>query len=141
MKLVDKKNDFAFAGGDFFKESLETILKFATKLGAGDHRADIHRDESFVFEGFRHIAAHNAAGEAFDNGGLAHTRLADEHGVVFGAAGENLHGAADLIVAANDGVDLARAGSGGEVAAVFFQRLVFALGILIGDALAATHGD
>ena len=65
--------------------------------------------------------------------------LADEHGIVFGAAGEHLHDAADFVVAADDGVDLALPRQRGEVAAVFFERLVFALGVLVGDALRAAH--
>ena len=37
------------------------------------------------------------------------------------------------------GIDLSLARERGQIAAVFFQRLVFALGILIGDALVAAH--
>ena len=60
-------------------------------------------------------------------------------GLFFVRRREHLHDAADFVVAADDGVDLAFAGLFGEVAAVFFQRLVFALGVLVGDALVAAH--
>ena len=141
VEFVDEEDDLALAGGDFFEEGFEAVFEFATEFRARDHRADIHRDEAFVFQGFGDIARDDAAGEAFDDGGFADAGFADEDGVVFGAAGEHLHGAADLVVTANDGVDFPSAGGGGEVAAVFFEGLVFALGILIGHALAATHGD
>ena len=60
-------------------------------------------------------------------------------GLFFVRRREHLHDAADFVVAADDGVDLALARLLGEVAAVFFERLVFALGILVGDALVAAH--
>ena len=63
--------------------------------------------------------------------------LADEHGVVLGAAGEDLHHAAHLVVAADDGVELALAGQLGEVAAVALERLVAVLGVGVVDALVA----
>ena len=54
--------------------------------------------------------------------------LADEHRVVLGAARQHLDGAADLLVAADDRVELALAGQLGEVARVLLERLVLALG-------------
>ena len=65
--------------------------------------------------------------------------LADQHRVVLRAAREHLDDAADLLVAADDRVELALLGRLGEVAAELRQRLVRALGILRGDALAAAH--
>src|SRR6266513_668165 len=49
----------------------------------------------------------NSLRETFDDGRLAHAGLADEHGIVLGAPRENLDRAADLLVAANDRVELA----------------------------------
>ncbi len=78
-------------------------------------------------------------GQTLHDRGLAHGRLADEHGIVLRAAGEHLDGAADLGVAADDRIELALARRRGEVAAVFLQRLVGGLGVLAGDALVAAH--
>ena len=141
MEFVDEKNDLTFAGGNFFEKGFEAIFELAAKFCAGNHRADIHRDEALVFEGFGDIAADDPAGEAFHDRGLADARLADEDWVVFRAAGEDLHRAANLFIATDDGIDLASAGGGGEVAAVFLESLVFALGVLIGDTLTPAHGD
>ena len=47
--------------------------------------------------------------------------------------------AADLLVAADDRIELALARELGEVAAVLLERLVLRLGVLIGDARAAAH--
>ena len=79
---------------------------------------------------FGHVAADDALREAFDDGGLADAGLADEHRVVLGAARQHLDDAADLLVAADDRIELALARQLGEVAAVALERLVRALGVL-----------
>jgi hypothetical protein len=93
----------------------------------------------FSLSPFRHIAAHDALGQALDDGGLAHAGLADEHGVVLGTAGQDLDHPADLLVATDDRIELAFLGQCRQVAAVTFERLVLVLGILIRHALAAPH--
>ena len=82
----------------------------------------------------------DATGEALDDSGLADSWLADEDGVVFGAAGEHLDNAANLLVATDDGVELAVAREFGEVFTVLLQRLELSLGVLVGDALRSAHG-
>ena len=74
-------------------------------------------------------------GEALDDGGLADAGLADEHRVVLRPAREHLDDAADLLVAADHRVELALARQLGQVAAVPLERLVLALGVLVGHAL------
>ena len=53
--------------------------------------------------------------EAFDDGGLADAGLAGEDRVVLAAAHEDVDDLADLLVAADDGIDLALARPLGEV--------------------------
>ena len=60
-----------------------------------------------VLQAFGHVAADDALGESFDDGGLADARFADQHRVVFGPARQNLDHAADLLVAADDRIELA----------------------------------
>ena len=76
-------------------------------------------------------------GQAFDDGGFADARLADEHRIVLGAARKHLDHAPDLFVAADHRIQLALGGELREIAPVFFQRFVGGFGILRGDALAA----
>ena len=92
-----------------------------------------------VLQRLRHVAADDALGQPLHDGRLAHARLADEHGVVLGAARQDLDDAADLLVAADDRVQLAGSGLGGEVAAVLLEGLVRGLGVLAGHALAAAY--
>ena len=52
---------------------------------------------------------------------------------------QHLDDAADLVVAADDRVELARLGGLGQVAPELLQRLVLVLGVLVGDAVRAAH--
>ena len=74
VQLVDEKNDLPLRVGHFLEERFEPVLEFAAKLRAGDHRADVHRDESLVLERLRHVAGNDAAREPFDDRGFADAR-------------------------------------------------------------------
>ena len=123
--------------GDLLEHRLQPLLELAAVLRAGDQRAHVERDDALVLEAFGHVAADDAAGQPFDDGGLADAGLADEHRVVLGAARQHLDDAADLLVAADHRIELASARQLGEVAAVALERLVGALRVLVGDALRA----
>ena len=120
---------------DFFQDGLEAVFEFAAIFRSGEHGAEIERDHAFVLEHFGHVAGNDALGEAFDDGGLAHAGFADEHGIIFRAARENLDHAADFFVASDDGVELAAAGLLGQVAGIAFESLILGFGILVGDFL------
>ena len=123
----------------FFEDGFEALFEFAAELGAGDERAHIERDDALVLQAFGDVAAHDALGQTFDDGGLADAGFADQHRIVLGAAREHLDDAADLFIAADDGIELACFGALGQVAAIFFERFVGGFGILAGDALAAAN--
>ena len=109
---------------------LQPLFELAAVLGAGDERADVERQHALVQQRLRHIAGHDALRQALDDGGLADARLADQGRVVLGAAREDLDDPLDLLLAADDRVELARARGGGEVDAelvdvgVLLARLV-----------------
>ena len=106
MKVID----LALGVGDLLEDRLQPLLELAAVLGAGDHRAEVEADEPLVLEALGHVALDDAAGEALDDGGLADAGLADEHRVVLGAARQHLDDPADLLVAPDDRVELARRG-------------------------------
>ena len=140
VHLVDEEQDAALGGLHLAEHGLEALLEFAAILRAGDERAHVQGEQGLVAEAFRDIAVDDALGEAFDHGGLADAGLADEHGVVLGAAGKDADDAPDLLVAADDGVHLARAGAGREILAVLGEGLVGGLRIGRGHALGTAHG-
>jgi hypothetical protein len=90
-----------------------------------------------LFFRFSGTSPSNAAGKTLNNGGLSHSRLADEYGIVLGAAREDLHHAADLLVAAYHRVQPVHARQLRQVAAVLLQGLVLLLGVFARGALAA----
>ena len=80
------------------------------------------------FSDFGHVAVDDAQRQAFGDRGLADAGLADQHRIVLGAARQHLDGAADLLVAADDRIELAGARVGGQVARIFLQRVIALLG-------------
>ena len=126
--------------GDLLEDGLQALLELAAVLGAGEQRADVERDDAAVAQRLGHVAGDDALGEALDDRGLADAGLADQDGVVLGAAGEDLDDAADLVVAADHRVELAVLGGLREVAAELLERLVLVLGVLVGDAVRAADG-
>ncbi len=137
VELVDEEDDLTFGGFDLGEHGLEALLELAAELRASDHGAEIEGEQALVLEALGDVALSDALGDALDDGGLTDAGLADEHGVVLGAAREHLHHAADLFVAADDRVDLAGARGGGEIAGVLVEGLKLPLGVGVGDALSA----
>src|SRR5262249_22175325 len=139
VQLVDEGDHFALAVDDLLEDGLEPVLELAAVLRARDHRADVERDETLVAQTFGYVTLHDAARETLDDCGLADTRLADEHGVVLRAARQHLDHAPDLVVATDDGVELALARFLGEVPAEPFERLVLLFRVLARDAVTPAH--
>ncbi len=139
VQLVDERDDLTVGLGDLLEDGLEPLLELAAVLRAGDHRAEVERDDLLVAQRLGHVTGHDALSEALDDRGLADAGLADQHGVVLGAPRQHLHDAPDLLVATDHRVELSGAGAIGEVDAVLLQRLIGALGIGAGDPRAAAH--
>lgn len=129
VQLVDEGDDLAVARLDLGEHGLEPLLELTAVLGAGDHGAEVQGDEALVLEGLGDVALDDALGQALDDGRLADAGLADEHRVVLRAAREDLDDAPDLVVAADDGVELALARGRREIGAELLQGLVLTLGV------------
>ena len=123
VELIDEQDDLTLGLLYLLEHGLQAVLELAAVLGAGDQRAHIELDEVAVAQRARHVAGHDTLGDALDDGRLADARLANEHGVVLGATGQDLDGAANLIGTADDRVELAGAGEVANVATVLLQRL------------------
>ncbi len=145
MHLIYEE-DAVLGALQLFDDFLQALFELAAVLGAGDQRTDVQRDEALVEEHLRHLTLDDPLGERFDDGGLADAGLADEDRVVLGAAGEDLDDALDLLLAADDRVELAGArgrskvdtelvdgGSAGGSATALGSALRHALGEDAGD--------
>ena len=139
VQLVDEQNDLAFLLGEIGEHRLQALLELAAEFRARDQRAHVERQDALVAQAFGHFAIDDALREALDDGGLADAGFADEHGIVLGAPLQDLNGAADLIVAADDRIELALARALGEVDAVLLERLAILLGARIVDFGAAAY--
>ena len=139
VELIDEQDDLALGLLHFLEHSLQAVLELAAVLGACDQRAHVELDEVAVAQGTRHVAGHDTLGDALDDGRLADARLADEHGVVLGATGQNLDCAANLIGTADDRVELAGTGKVADIAAVLLQRLKLSLVLGRRHAVIATQ--
>ena len=128
VQFVDEQDDALGARGDFLQYRLQPLLELAAVFAAGEQRAEIERQELLVLQALRHVAVDDALRQALDDRGLADPGLADQHRIVLGAAREHLDRAADLLVAADDRVELALARRLGQVAGVFLQRVIALLG-------------
>ena len=140
VQLVDEQNDAPFFLRHFLQHRLQALFKFTTVLGARQQARHVEHQHLLVLQRVGHLAGHDALGQAFDDGGLAHARLADQHRVVLAAPLQHLDGAADLVVAADHRVQLALARAFGQVERVFFERLALALAVGAVHGLAAAHG-
>jgi hypothetical protein len=130
-----KRMTLPFCLLDLLQHALEAVLELATVLGTGDERAHVKLHDLLVLDGRGHVARCDALCQALDDGGLADAGLADEDGVVLRAAAEHLDGAANLLHATDDRVELALAGEVRHVASVLLQRLELRLRVLRGHAL------
>ncbi len=139
MNFVNKEYGFPLALPQLLEYRFKPILKLATVFGAGYQGPQIQGNHLFVAQGIRHVAIDDALGQALDDGGFAHPRFTDQHRVIFGPPGENLNHSPNLIIAANHRVELALTGHIGKIKGVFFQGLIFALRIGVGNPLAAPH--
>ena len=142
VDLVDEEDDFAVGLVDFADDALESLLELALVLGTGDKGTHVERVDGLRLQVFGHVAADDTLRQTFGDGGLAHAGLADEDGVVLGAAAEDLQHAAYLLVAPDDGVELAGLGQLVEVLGVLVQGVHRLLLVLAGHLAAlAEVGD
>ena len=116
VQLVNEEDDVPRAP-DLVHDGLDALLELAAVFRARDHERQVEHDDPPVAQELRHVAADDGLGESLDDGGLADAGLAEQHGVVLGAAAEDGHHALDLLLAADDRVELllaapARSGRG-----------------------------
>ncbi len=139
VQLVDEGDDLAPGVRDLLQDGLESLLELAAVLRAGDHRADVQRDQPLVLERLRDVAVDDPLRESFDDRGLPDPGLADQDGVVLRPARQDLDHAADLLVTADHRIELALPRLLGEVSPESLERLEGLLRVLRRDAMTAAN--
>ena len=139
VDLVDEQNNLAVGVHDLFDHRLETVLELAAVLGAGDQGSEVEGDDAPVLQQLGDVAFRDALRQPLRDCRLADARLTDQNGVVLGPASQDLHHPADLVVAADDRIQLAGTGQLGQVARVLLQGLELLLGIGIRHTVGAAN--
>ena len=125
MHFVDDKDDVAHLA-DLLDEAFHAALELAAELRTRDERGEVKKINLLASQLERHVARDDALGEALGDGGLADARLTDQAGVILLAAVQDLDNALDLLLAADDCVELAVACALGEIDAVGVEEFVLA---------------
>ncbi len=139
VELVDEEDHRALGVLDLLEDGLQALLELAPELRTGDERPEVERDDALVLQRLGDVAPDDPLGEALGDRRLADTGLADEDRVVLRPAGKDLHDPPDLVVTADDGIELAGPRFRGEIAAVLLEGLVRPLWVRRGHALAAAN--
>ena len=121
VQLVDEHDDVRVVG-QLLHDRLEALFELTAILRAGDDQRDVERENALVGEKVRHVAVDDLLRQAFDDRRLADARLADQHGVVLGAAAEHLLDPLELVVAADQRIELVLHRRFGQVAAELGQQ-------------------
>ena len=106
VQLVDEKQNLALTLAHLIEDSLQPLFELAPVLGASHQRAHVQGEDGLVLEALGHVAPDNSLGQSLYHGGLAHAGLADEDRVVLGLSGQDPDHVPNLIVPADDGVQL-----------------------------------
>ena len=109
-------------------DGLQPLLEIAAIAGAGQQRAHVERVDRRLGQHVGRLAVDDLAREALGDGGLADARIAHQQRVVLAAAAEHLDAALDLVLAADQRIDVALAGLRVEIDAVLRQRGFLAVG-------------
>jgi len=140
VELVDEEDDAALGLFHLVQHGLQPFLELAPVLGPGDEGAHVQVEDGLVLQGAGHVPFDDALGQPLGDGGLAHAGLADEHGVVFGFAGEDADDVPNLLVPADDRVQLILSGRLHQVGAVLLEGVVGLLRVVGGHPLVPPHG-
>src|SRR5207248_10102846 len=100
------EDQIAFGVADLGQDGLEPFFELAAVLRAREHRADVERPDALALQALGDVAGDDALSEAFDDRGLPDPGIADQHRIVLRAPREDLDDTADLLVSADDRVEL-----------------------------------
>ena len=102
------------------EHALQTLLEVTAVFGARQQGTHVERVNLCLGQDFGHVFLRDAPGQALGDGGLAYTGFTHQQRVVLAAAAQDLDDALDLVLAADQRVDLA-----------FLGQLVLVLGELL----------
>ncbi len=123
VHLVDEKYYLPVGRSHGFENRFQSLLELASVFGAGYERAHIQRQHATIFKRLGNVARSDAPRQPLGYGGFTDSGFADENGIIFRAAGKNLHHAPYLGIAAYYRVEFFLARKVSQVSCVFFKRI------------------
>ena len=130
VDLVDDQDHVAGLA-DLFNQPLHAALELTAELGTGHQGRQIQQIDLLLAQLEGHLAGHDPLGQPLGNGGLAHAGLTDEAGIVFLAAAQDLYHPLDLLLTANNGVQLVLTGPLTQIDAVIVQKFMLFFGFFL----------
>ena len=121
VQFVDE-DDRVLALHQFLHDGLQPFFELPAIFRSGDDQRQIERENPLVREERRHVAIRDALRQPFHDRRLAHARLADQDRVVLRAPAQNLNGALELAVAADQWIELSFHRRLRQIAAEFRQQ-------------------
>ena len=121
VQLVDEHDDVRVLG-ELLHDRLQALFELTAVLRARDDQRDVEREDALVGQEVRHVAVDDLLREPLDDRRLSDTGLANQHRVVLGAAAEHLLHAFELVVTADQRVELILHRRFGQIAAELRQQ-------------------
>lgn len=100
------------------QDSLDALLIFALVL-CTCHECTHVQTEELADKRCRNISASDPLSEPLSNSCLSYTRFTDQYRIVFRSPAQNSDDAPNLVVATDDGVELALLGQSGQIDRIF----------------------
>ena len=100
VEFVNKEDDFAGIF-HFVNDGFDAFFKLTSVLGAGNHQWEVKGINHFVSEDFGDIPGNDFLSESFNDCGFSDAGFADEDGIIFGTAAEDLNNAVDFVLSAD----------------------------------------
>ena len=138
VDLVDEDHHVV-GRGQLGDDPLQPLLELAAILGARHDQGQIERQDPLVQQRRRDLAVDDPRGEAFDDRGLADTRLSEEDRVVLAAAREDLDHPLELDLSADQRIEDPTLCHLGQIAGELVQERRFLL--FLGESAALVDID
>ena len=124
VELIDEQDD-VLSGRRFGYDGLETFLKIAPVLCAGNHGTHIYGIDALPLEGGRNVPGGNLERDAFHDCRFADSRLSHQHRVVLAASPEYLDYSGNLFLPSYKRVQTAFPGGFCDVEGELLQQRCF----------------
>ena len=121
VQFVDE-DDGVLRLHQFLHDGLQALLELAAVFGARHDQGQVEAQDALVGQERRHVAVRDALRQPLHNRGLSHSRLANQDGIVLGAAAQNLDHPLELVLAPDERIKLVLHRRLGQVTAEFGKQ-------------------